>query len=103
MHRIPASRVTAFWDRGTALEPSAPGELRMAQVVLRVDGRQVVAFLDALFPRYRLTEDGTMDPEHRQEAFQLAVAMIDWPTLGDDQVVNLAPRIAKREYQSEHS
>jgi hypothetical protein len=102
MSRIPAARVQAFWKGRSSLQASAPGEMRMVQVGLLVEEREVVQFIAAWYSRCRLAADGTLDEEHRIDAMRLAVAGIDW-TGGDDQVVDLGPRIAKREYETEHA
>ena len=77
MRRLAASRVTAFQQGAARLDASAPGELRMVQVGLVVDRRQVVQFIDAWCPRYRLTADDTLDLAHQWEGMRLAMGMID--------------------------
>jgi hypothetical protein len=106
MRRIPAARFERFWDGRDSLVPSSPGVLRTVQVVLVVERRRVQRLLHANHVRYRVSEDGTLELAHREHAISGIGEWLEFPELEVEPVTNvvdLGPRLAKRDYDASHA
>lgn len=105
MQRISAARFERFWDGRDRLPPSSPGVLRTVQVALLVEGRRIQRLVHANHTRYRVTGDGALDPAHREHAIGGIAEWLEFPGLDagpPTNVVDLGPKIAKREYDATH-
>lgn len=106
IRRISAARFERFWDGRDTLAPSSPGVLRTVQVALVVEGRRVQRFLQANHTRYRVSDDGALDPAHREHAIGGIGEWLSFPGLEPEpetNVVDLGPRLAKRDYDTSHA
>ena len=106
MRRISAARFERFWEGEDRLTPSSPGVLRTVQVALLVAGRRVQRVVHANHTRYRVSADGSLDPAHREHAIGGIAEWLEFPELEPEPVTNvvdLGPKIAKREYDARHA
>src|SRR5947209_8724433 len=69
LKRITARSVHAFHFDGGAFAPTladGDGTVNVAALLVKTEDRCPVQLLDASFSRYRVLDDGRLDPAHRQ-------------------------------------
>ena len=99
--RFPFSRYERFMDRDYALSQFATERIREAEVMVEVNGRELVRVLRSWFVYFPVDELGLLDKDKWLEQFASAVGQIPVSPRRQGSVINAQADFAKRRYERE--
>ena len=103
MKRFPVAGMRRFLDGEETVDRGISGLVRVVEVILTVERRQVVSVQRVICPQYRITPDGLLDGEHWEDAGALAMRVIDIDALSlPENVVGFDKHLARRDTEQHH-
>ena len=103
--RYPASQYERFWQQQEPLREGITDEAQFVEVFLELEHRMPVRVLRVEFPRYRLDANGyrhSLDVTGRNQASSIVAGALLGALESDDNVYDIAPRIARRQLEQEY-
>ena len=102
MMRFPAARMNRFLDGHEAL-PEYADAVHVVEVIVEIQGRRALRVQRVICPRFKITQAGLCDPEHQDEAVNLAMRVLDFDALvRPENVEELDTHLARRDTRLHH-